>query len=217
MMIKRLFLGAILLLSMTAATTAAADEPGRYGSLWLGPRLGPAFGISGPRGGYMIGLELSYRTPFYFYYNFEVSFFHLLSRTITIPATTQETFEGSGTFDVVAPEHEAKVTGLYGVPITLEIGLRFAVRRARLRAGVGFGAMISAQTLESYGNDESEVIASFCFRPAFGVDIVNRDGDGLIMLDLMYLWQDADFEITGSDRDVNSVLLTIGYSWQLRE
>jgi hypothetical protein len=35
------------------------------------------------------------------------------------------------------------------------------------------------------------------------------------MFDLMYLWQDASFEGTGNDRDVDSLILTIGYAWHL--
>ncbi len=209
-LVSMISLAALLL---SAAPALAQDsEPGEYGRLWLGPRVGPVLGIAGPRAGYLVGLELSYRTPRYFYYNIEVGFLHLLPRTLTVEATTDEDGE-----TVLVPEHDVEVTGLYGVPVTLEVGLRLPLGRARLRAGVGFGAMITVQTAETLGNDQSETIMSFCFRPGIGVDVSMNDGDGLLRIDLAYLWQDADFEITGNDSDVDSVLLTVGYSWLLVE
>lgn len=212
---KRLLTALIVPLVLSQAAPAAAEESSRYGSLWIGPRLGPGIGIRGPRGGYLLGVQLSYRTPFYFYYNLEIGFLHLLPRTITVEETTQGEADGSET--VLVPEHEARVKGLFGVPMTLEVGLRFSRGRARFRAGVGFGAMVTVQTMESYESDESEVIASFCVRPALGVDIVSRSGGGMLMLDLMYLWQDANFDQTSDDNTVDTVLLTIGYSWQILE
>lgn len=206
---KGLLAALIMASALTATLPAQADEPGRYGSLWLGPRIGAGIGFKGPRAGYLVGLELSYRTPYYFYYSIEVGFLHLLPRTIDIDATSSD----DGT--ELVPAHEATATGLYGIPITLEIGLRYAVGRARLRLGVGFGAMVSIQNVEAFGTDETELITSFCFRPGLGVDIVARDGDGLFRIDLMYLWQDAAFQSTGSDRDVDSLMITFGYSWQV--
>jgi len=214
-MMRRLLLVMTVPLVLTLASPASAElEPeSPYGSLWIGPRVGPGLGIRGPRGGYLLGLQLSYRTPYYFYYNLEVQFLHLLPRTITVDDTTVTALDGTET--VIVPEHDVKVTGLYGVPITLEVGVRYDRGRARLRAGIGFGAMITVQTLESFGTDESEVIASFCFRPALGVDVVSRSNGGMVMIDLMYLWQDAAFGQTGDDNTVDTVLLTIGYSWKL--
>jgi hypothetical protein len=209
MFVKRMLALVVLTSTLIVAQSAQAEEANRYGSLWLGPHVGAALGFSGPRGGYLVGLELSYRTPYYFYYNIEIDFLHLLPRTITVEETVDQESE-----TVLAPEHEATVTGLYGIPITMEIGLRLTLGRAQLRAGVGFGAMVSIQNLEAFGSDETEVITSFCFRPGIGVDIERRSG-GLLRFDLMYLWQDADFQSTGSDRDVDSLSLTFGYSWQL--
>ena len=210
MTMKQKLIPFLLLLSIGLARPAAADEPGRYGSLWLGPRLGAGLGFAGPRGGWTAGVQLSYRTPYYFYYNLEVGFLHLLPKTVEVPEITEDE-------QVIAPAHEVDVTGLYGIPMTLEVGLRFAFGRARLRVGVGFGAMVSIQTAETNGVEETETIASFCFRPGVGVDIVNRSGAGMVMIDLMYIWQDASFEMTGNDRDVDSLLLTFGYTWQLAE
>ena len=212
---KKLLATLIVPVVLSQAFPAFADEPGRYGSLWLGPRIGPGLGIKGPRGGYFVGLELSYRTPYYFYYNLEVGFLHLLPRTISVDAVTQLEADGSET--VLVPEHDARVTGLYGVPITMEVGLRLETGRARFRLGLAFGAMITVQTVEAFGMDDSELIASFCVRPTFGVDIVSRSGTGMVMLDLMYLWQDANFDQTGDDNTVDTVLLTVGYAWQLLE
>jgi hypothetical protein len=211
-MMRRLIPLAALFASLAVAAPAAAEE-GEYGRLYLGPRLGPALGISGPRGGYLAGLELSYRTPRYFYYNLELGFLHLLPRTITVAATSQTELDGTET--VVAPEHDVTVTGLYGIPLTLEIGLRIAAGRVLLRAGVGFGAMLTFQTAETQGIDVSEMIMSFCFRPGIGLDVAFNDDEGLLRIDLAYLWQDAEFEITGSGDDVSSLLLTIGYSWMI--
>lgn len=210
---KRLLAALIIPLVLSQAAPAAAEEPGRYGSLWIGPKLGPGIGIRGPRGGYLLGVQLSYRTPFYFYYNLEIGFLHLLPRTITVEETTEVEVDGSET--VLVPEHEARVKGLFGVPITLEVGARFSRGRARFRVGLGFGAMVSVQTMETYENVDSEVIASFCVRPTLGVDIVSRSGGGLLMLDLMYLWQDAAFDQTTDDNTVDTVLFTVGYSWQI--
>ncbi len=205
----------LTLLAITPSAMAQDHEPGEYGSLWLGPRVGAALGFSGPRGGYVVGLELSYRTPRYFYYNLELGFLHLLPRTISVDATTQEEYDGSET--VLSPAHDIDVTGLYGFPLTLEVGLRLDVGRARLRVGVGFGAMASIQTTEAMGNEQLELIISFCFRPGIGVDVSMNDGDGLLRFDLAYLWQDASFETTGNDRDVDSLILTVGYSWMMME
>jgi hypothetical protein len=132
-----------------------------------------------------------------------------------VDQTSEVALDGSET--VLVPEHEARVKGLFGVPMTLEVGLRFSRGRARFRVGLGFGAMVTVQTMEAYESDESELIASFCVRPTLGVDIVSRSGGGLLMLDLMYLWQDADFEQTTDDNTVDTVLLTIGYSWNILE
>lgn len=200
-------------LAMAPSAMAQDHDPGEYGSLWLGPRVGGVVGFSGPRGGYFVGLELSYRTPRYFYYNIELGFMHLLPRTISVDATTQEEVDGSET--VLSPAHDVKVTGLYGLPLTLEIGLRLDVGRARLRLGVGFGAMLTIQSAEAMGNEQSELIVSFCFRPGIGVDVSMNEGEGLLRFDLAYLWQDANFEVTGNDRDVDSLLLTVGYSWMM--
>jgi hypothetical protein len=206
---------AIVLLSLGPARPALAEEGGAYGSLSLGPRLGPGLGIRGPRGGYMVGLQLGYRTPYYFYYNLEVDFLHLLPRTITVPETVETAADGTET--VLVPEHDTKVTGLYGIPMTLEVGLRLDLGRVTLRAGVAFGAMVSIQTVESAETDDTETIASFCFRPNLGVDVGVGSGGGRVMIDLMYLWQDATFEQTGDDNTVDSVLLTVGYAFRLLE
>lgn len=207
---------ALVLLSLVPARPAQAEEEageGRYGTLWLGPRLGPGLGIRGPRGGYAVGLQLGYRTPYYFYYNLEVGFLHLLPRTIAVPATVETATDGTET--TIAPAHDVAVKGLYGIPMTLEIGLRLDLDRVTLRAGVAFGAMVSIQTVESEGTDETETIASFCFRPAIGVDVAVGRGAGLVMIDVMYLWQDAAFEQTGDDHTVDTVLLTVGYAFRL--
>jgi hypothetical protein len=116
---------------------------------------------------------------------------------------------------VLAPEHDVKVTGLYGIPMTLEVGLRYDIGRVTLRGGVAFGAMVSIQTAESDGAGDTETIGSFCFRPDLGVDVAVRGGAGKVMIDLMYLWQDATFEQTGDDHTVDSVLLTVGYTFRL--
>lgn len=212
---QRLLYLVVILATLACAAPAAAQghEPGEYGRLFLGPRLGPALGFSGPRGGYLVGLELSYRTPRYFYYNLELGFLHLLPRTISVGATSQTELDGTET--VVAPAHDVVVSGLYGIPLTLEVGLHLSVGRVRLRAGVGFGAMLTVQTVESEGTEVSEVIASFCFRPGIGVDVAMREEHGMVRIDLAYLWQDAGFEITGNDRDVDSLILTVGYSWMV--
>lgn len=207
---------AFVVLSSLPARRAQAEEEeerGRYGTLWLGPRLGPGLGIRGPRGAYAVGLQLGYRTPYYFYYNLEVGFLHLLPRTITVPDTVETATDGTET--TIVPEHDVTVTGLYGIPITLEIGLRLDLSRVTLRAGVAFGAMVSIQTIESEGTDDSETIASFCFRPDLGVDVSVAGGAGMVMIDLMYLWQDAAFDQTGDDRTVDTVLLTVGYAFRL--
>lgn len=210
-MMRRLIpLISLCTLTALASPTLAEDhEPGEYGRLLIGPKVGPVLGISGPRAGYLVSLELTYRTPRFFYYNFEVGFLHLLPRTITVGATT----DGDA---VIAPEHEVDVTGLYGIPATLEVGMYLPLGRVRLRIGVGFGAMISFQTVRSFENDLSEMIMGFCFRPGIGVDVAMSSG-GLLRFDFAYLWQDANFEITGNDRDVDSLLLTVGYSWLLME
>lgn len=210
---KRLFVLFVLACTLLTPSLVYADEPGQYGSLWVGPRVGGVLGIRGPRGGYNVGLELSYRTPFFMYYNFEVGFLHLLPRTVTVEATQGEDVDGE--IVEIAPEHEAKLTGLYGIPVTMEVGFRFAFGRTRLRIGVGFGAMFTIQTMESQQNEVSEFIASFCFRPTLGLDIVGGSGNGLLRMDLSYLWQDAEFEMTGDDNDVSSVIFTIGYSWKV--
>ena len=184
-------------------TVVRADEPGESGSLWVGPRAGVGVGISGPRFGWMAGLEVSYRSPYYFYYTVELGFTHLLPQSVSVPESEQ------------VPAHDVDVTGLYIVPLTLDIGFRYAVGRARLRVGVGFGAFFSTETVEAMGEEERELIASFGFRPGVGVDIVSRRGNGMFMIDAYYLWQDADFEVTGGDRDVDSFFLTFGYSWQV--
>jgi hypothetical protein len=36
-----------------------------------------------------------------------------------------------------------------------------------------------------------------------------------VLLDLYYLWQDAEFEVTGGDRDVDGLFFTVGYAWRL--
>ena len=205
----------LALLALAAPVQAEEHEPEEYGSLWLGPRVGPAIGFSGPRAGYLLGVVLSYQTPRYFYYNIELGFLHLLPRTITVGATTRAETDGSQT--VLAPEHDVKVTGLYGLPMTLEVGLRYAIGRVSLRIGVGFGAMLTIQTAESYDTQLSEIIMSFCFRPGIGVDLALHDGAGQLRFDLAYLWQDANFAITGHNRDVDSLFLTVGYSWRLLE
>jgi hypothetical protein len=206
---------AFVALSLLPARPVQAEEEahGRYGSLWLGPRLGPGLGIRGPRGGYAVGLQVGYRTPYYFYYNLEVGFLHLLPRTITVADSFETATDGTET--TIVPEHDVTVKGLYGIPITLEIGLRLDLRGVTLRAGVAFGAMISIETMESEGTDETERIASFCFRPDLGVDVAVRGGAGLVMIDVMYLWQDAAFAQTGDDRTVDTVLLTVGYAFRL--
>jgi hypothetical protein len=111
----------------------------------------------------------------------------------------------------VAPSHDVDVTGLYGVPLTLEVGLRLPLSRVTLRLGVGFGAMFTVQTIEAFTSDEQEFIASFCFRPELGLDVPLDRGE--LRFDLFYLWQDATWEATGSDHDVDSLMLTVGYSW----
>jgi hypothetical protein len=206
---------AFVLLSLLPARPAQAEEEthGRYGSLWLGPRLGPGVGIRGPRGAYAVGLQLGYRTPYFFYYNLEVGFLHQLPRTITVPASFETAVDGTEV--TIVPEHDVTVTGLYGIPMTLEIGLRLDLHRVTLRAGVAFGAMVSIETIESEGTDDSETIASFCFRPDIGVDVAVAGGAGLVMIDVMYLWQDAAFEQTGDDHTVDTVLLTVGYAFRL--
>jgi hypothetical protein len=166
-------------------------------------------GINGPRGGYFAGLELRYDSPLYFTYALEVGFLHLLPHTVTVPQSVNESET------VIAPEHDVRLKGLFGVPITLEVGLRLPVGRARLRAGVGFGAMFTTQIVEGSNENDRESIGSFCFRPTLGVDVPIGRHNGLVRFDVAYLWQQADFGQTGSDRDVDTVLLTIGYSWRL--
>ncbi len=202
-MIMKHYVLMVLLLSFSLARPALADEPEEYGSLWVGPRVGAGLGFAGPRAGWMAGLQMSYRSPYYFYYNIEVGFTHLLPRSITVEESE------------LAPEHDVDVTGLYSIPLTLDIGLRYSVGRARLRVGVGFGALISVQTLEALGVSESETIASFGFRPGIGLDLLSHSGGGMVMLDLYYLWQDASFDITGNDSDMDSLFFTVGYTWQV--
>jgi len=210
----RRWLSVLVLASVTlAAAPASAEEMGDYGRLFIGPRVGGGVGlVSGPRGGYYAGLELTYTTPRYFYYDVEVGFLHLLPTTVEVDATLGESSDGSDSVELV-PEHDADVTGLYGMPLTMEVGLRLVLGSVRLRAGVGFGAMFSVQTLESFGTEQSEFIASFCFRPELGVDVVA--GDGELRFDLFYLWQDAGWDTTGGSHDVDSLMLTIGYAWAL--
>jgi hypothetical protein len=199
-------------LGLTMATPAAAEQVQRYGSLLLGPRVGGGLGhVSGPRGGYYLGLELTYVTPRYFYYDFEVGFAHLLPTTVSVPETSGEGLDGSAV--TLAPGHDADVTGLYGVPLTMEVGLHVPLRRVAIRLGVGFGAMFTIQTLESFGSAEQEFIASFCFRPEIGLDF--PIGPGALRLDLFYLWQDANWQSTGNDRDVDSLFLTLGYGFRI--
>ena len=194
---------------VAALPAAAEEEEAPYGALWVGPRVGGGLGINGPRGGYFAGLELRYDSPLYFTYALEVGFLHLLPHTIAVPQTADE----SGT--VVAPEHDVRLKGLFGVPITLEIGLRVPVGRARLRAGVGIGAMFTTQIVEGSKEDDRESIGSFCFRPTVGLDVPIGRQSGLVRFDVAYLWQQAEFDQTGSNHDVDTVLLTIGYSWRL--
>lgn len=196
-----------------AAAPAAAEEAGRYGRLSLGPRVGGGIApASGPRGGYYAGLELTYSTPRYFYYDFEVGFLHLLPTTVGVDRTTSPSSDGTSTLQV-APAHDVDVTGLYGVPLTMEVGVRLPLGPVALRAGVGFGAMFSVQTLEAFDAEETEFVASFCFRPELGVDL--ETGPGELRFDLFYLWQDADWDGTGGDHDVDSLMLTVGYAWGL--
>ena len=100
--------------------------------------------------------------------------------------------------------------------MVLEIGARFAVGRARLRLGVGFGAIVTVQTLEAFGEQDTETVMSFCFRPTLGVDIMGRNNNGrLFKIDVLYLWQDAEFEQTGSDNDTDSIMVVFGYAWRV--
>lgn len=212
----RRLLSAVVLSALVVATgSASAEEAGRYGRLVLGPRVGGGLGlVSGPRGGYYAGLELTYSTPRYFYYDIEVGFLHLLPTTVEVEATTQTGADGETT-EQVAPAHDVDVTGLYGVPLTMEVGVRLPLGSLALRAGVGIGAMFTVQTIEAFDTSESEFVASFCFRPELGLDL--RVGGGELRFDLFYIWQDASWEGTGGDHDVDSLMLTIGYGWVVAE
>lgn len=202
----RRFVAALALSSLVlAGVPASAEQAGEYGRLLLGPRVGGGIApVSGPRGGYYAGLELTYETPRYFYYEFEVGFLHLLPTTVEVDPTVDGDVE-------VAPAHDVEVTGLYGAPLTMEVGVRIPFSSVALRLGVGFGAMFSVQTLEAFSQTETELIASFCFRPEIGVDLAL--GGGALRFDLFYLWQDAGWELTGGDHDVDSLMITIGYGW----